>query len=259
MKYAHLTDHVLGIMCHDDFMAYERDPKNHGIDPDLRMELFFRALVLSSIPAFDEMVTECRRLFYRWILLSQNRDLFNQLCTIYGYTDQIGLNSRETMFIHVTMTLCTNLMRSFRNQFDDNLLTSRKAFFDKFPELERFYAYLKVVVHTTLLQMIKDEKIFPSDENEFIPDETNLESQYDDTARAALLRACIESTFSTLKEKQRVLLECRFFQNMKPQNIAGQYPDFWKTTHDVSSALHYLLKRLASVPCLQELGMKTFA
>jgi len=256
MKYAHLTDDVLGVMCREDFMAYESDPKRHRIDPDLRMELFFRAFVLSSRTAFDEMMVECRKLYYHWILNDQNHDIFNQLCNLCGYTNQMGLNSRETMFLHVSMTLCTNLMRTFRNQFHDNVLPAREAFCAKFSGLDKFYAYLKLVVHTTLLQMLKDEKTTHSAVDEWMADSTNIENQYEESERSASLRECIESTLSMLKEKQRVLLECRFFKNMRPQEIADLYPQFWKTTHDVSSALYYLLKKLSDVPCFQDIGLK---
>ncbi|MEO8609244.1 MAG: sigma-70 family RNA polymerase sigma factor [Chloroflexota bacterium] len=258
MKYAHLTDDVLGVMCREDFTAYERDSKHYRIDSDLRMELFFRALVVSSRPAFDEMMLECRRLFYRWILTDQNRDMFNHLCIVCGYTNQIGLNSRETMFLHVIMTFCINLMRTFRNQFHDHPLTPRTAFFEKFAGLDKLYAYLKLVVHTTLLQMIKDESNSPSTEDEFIADPANIENQYDQTERAVSLRECIQSAFSTLSKKQQLLLECRFFKNMKPQAIAEQHPEFWKTAHDVSSALNYILKKLSSFPCFQDLGIQPF-
>ncbi len=255
MKYAHLTDDVLGVMCREDFMAYESDPQHHRIDSDLRMELFFRAFVLPSSTAFEEMMVECRRLYYRWILNNQNRDMFNHLCILCGYTNQIGLNSRETMFLSVTMTFCNNLMRTFRNQFHDDSLTAREAFFAKFSGLDKFYAYMKMVVHTTLLQMIKDEKTSPFAEDEFIADETHIENQYEESERAVLLRECLESILVTLKEKQRVLLECRFFQDMKPQEIADRYPELWKTTHDVSSALYYLLKKMASFECIQQFGI----
>ena len=116
----------------------------------------------------------------------------------------------------------------------------RGSKFERFPTLERVLSYLKLCVHTTIAQYLRDQgPANPSLEQSPAPEHTpDMHSRVD----AAELWTYICSLLTD--ERDQTLARCTFVLGMKPRQIVERFPGVWLNEREVSVALYRIRKRL---------------
>jgi hypothetical protein len=117
-----------------------------------------------------------------------------------------------------------------------------------FPSVDRILSYLKSCVHTAIYQEYRKQRKnlgeLPIDEFEpFAPPSDQLH-EFEDlwTYLCVLIPDTVD----------QILMRCAFVEQLKPQVIAAEYPEYWESARDVSIALYRIRKILRADPALQK-------
>jgi hypothetical protein len=116
----------------------------------------------------------------------------------------------------------------------------RGAKFAHFPSLQQALAYLKLCVHTTIAQYLRDQRPAAAVSIETtgpLAETPDLGT----SAAAAELWAYICSLLPD--ERDRLLARCAFILDLKPRQIVELYPARWGDEREISVAL-YRIRRL---------------
>lgn len=112
--------------------------------------------------------------------------------------------------------------------------------FDRFPSLPAILSYLKLCVHTSVAQYLRDQhpaQTTSLDEVGEAAETLDLGTRAD----AAELWAYICRLLPDLRDQ--LLARCVFVQDLKPRQIVEKYPTFWRDEREVSVAL-YRIRRI---------------
>jgi hypothetical protein len=113
--------------------------------------------------------------------------------------------------------------------------------FEHFPSVARILAYLKVCVHTAIMQHVRRQRslqLLPLAAAVQAPAQPNFDMQL----RVEQLwgRVC----YLLPDEKDQGLARCAFVQALKPREIVAAYPDVWRDEREVTVALYRIRQRL---------------
>ncbi|MBZ0283661.1 MAG: hypothetical protein K8L97_23190 [Anaerolineae bacterium] len=186
-------------------------------DTEYCYELFRRALAEKDSEALDQIYLNYLPQMRRWV---SNHSRF----PISGEIDEY--------FAH----------HAFQ-QFFFALLGEK---FNNFPNLSSVLAYLKSCVHTTVTQYVRDNRIPP-----LLLDDMDIPVISD-------LNADIEAEWLwkhicnlLIDANDQLLAQCVFVLEMRPREVAKQYPRIWVDAHQVSVRLHQIRRTLAKDPRLR--------
>ncbi len=127
----------------------------------------------------------------------------------------------------------------------------RGSKFDRFPSLAAVLGYLKMCVHTSIAQYLRDEeraKTTPLDDAGEIAESPDLGQR----AEASELWAHIASRLPD--ERDRLLARCAFALGLKPREICVAFRTHWNTEREVSVALYRIRRTLRADPELAALA-----
>jgi hypothetical protein len=119
----------------------------------------------------------------------------------------------------------------------------RGAKFERFAELPQVLAYLKLCVHTAIIQYLRDQRpsaTTPLDDASEVAHTPDLGTRAD----AAELWAHIERLLPDARD--RLLARCVFILDLKPRQIVAAYPARWRDEREVSVDLFRLRRKLRS-------------
>jgi hypothetical protein len=194
--------------------AEETDKFNHRQvnDAQFCFELFRRALADSSSEAFTRIYQIYERQVLNWV---------------YSHSRFVQTGESADFFAGAAM-------RTF-------YFALRGSKFEKFPSLPQVLAYLKLCVHTAVVQYIRDQQPMSMAALEDVgeiahtPDlgmRTNAAELWDYICR--LLP----------DERDRTLARFAFMQDLKPRQIVSAYPTQWRDEREVSVALYRIRRTL---------------
>ncbi len=113
--------------------------------------------------------------------------------------------------------------------------------FDRFGSLGQVLTYLKMCVHTAILQHLRDQQgraTVPLDAAETLTTVPALE--LDPSTSEVWTHIC----HLLPDQREQLLARCAFFDDLKPRQISALYPAVCKTERDVSVALYRVRRRL---------------
>jgi len=121
--------------------------------------------------------------------------------------------------------------------------------FGHFASLPKVLQYLKLCVHTTILQYIRDQQPAAT-----MPYE--LAGEVAETPDLGM-RADAADTWSHINqvltdERDRLLARCVFLLDLKPRQIIAAYPGHWRNEREISVALYRVRRTLRNDPELQQ-------
>lgn len=122
--------------------------------------------------------------------------------------------------------------------------------FEQFALLSQLLAYLKMCVHTSIAQYVRDQEAVALVElDETIPADGAAATPPPDTGAgdlwAHILRLLPDET-------DRLLAQCVFVQALKPAQIRALYPERWASEREISVALQRIRRTLRRDAALQE-------
>jgi hypothetical protein len=123
--------------------------------------------------------------------------------------------------------------------------------FDRFPTLAAVLGYLKMCVHSSIAQYLRDEEraqTTPLDD----ADEPAQTPDLGEGAEAGELWAYICRLLPD--ERDRLLARCAFAQGLKPREIVAAYRTQWSSEREVSVALYRIRRILRADSQLAELA-----
>ena len=123
--------------------------------------------------------------------------------------------------------------------------------FNSFPSLPQALAYLKLCVHTSIAQYLRDQQPVPThplDETSPVPHPPDLDTR----VAAAELWRLIEQRLPDPRD--RLLARCAFVEDLKPRQIVKVYPSHWKDEREVSVELYRIRRLLRNDPELRRLA-----
>ncbi len=189
-------------------------------DPQFCFELMRRALLLGLPEAFTRVYRIYERQVIRWV---------------YSHSrfDQTG---------------------EAADYFADSALTNfyfalRGPRFEQFSSLPQVLTYLKLCVHTAVMQYLRDQKQADS-----IPLEDIHEPSYTPDPEANIQADELWKRICQVLPDgaDQLLARLAFVQQMKPAQIVTSYPADWDNEREVSVALQRIRRRLRKDPILRE-------
>jgi hypothetical protein len=207
--------------CAEETQKFHRDQLS---DPAYCFELFRRALAEGVQEAVRRVYDIYERQLYRWV------------------QDTRGFERTHESPEYFVL-----------NAFSRFYFALRGPKFAGFSELPKVLAYMKVCVYTTIAQYLRDEAGHTVVKS--IEDEDVRQVSIDPDPTADLMQGEIWARICELlpDERDQLLARCRFILEMKPNQIVVQYPQFWRTEREVSTALYRIRQRLRGDPGLRNL------
>jgi hypothetical protein len=208
---AHIPLDDLTQRCVEETEKFNRRQPN---DPQFCFELLRRALAEGISEAFTHVYRVYERQALRWVYSHSRFEQTGESADFFA-----------------------------RSALSNFYFALRGAKFERFAELPQVLAYLKLCVHTAIIQYLRDQQpsiIIPLDdvgEAAYTPD---LATRAD----AAELWAHIERLVSD--ERDRLLARCIFILDLKPRQIVAAYPAHWRDEREVSVNLFRLRRKLRS-------------
>ena len=122
--------------------------------------------------------------------------------------------------------------------------------FAGFASLSRVLQYLKVCVHTAIVQHVRDQQPAPS-----VPIEIAAEPAEtpDMDARAVAAEIWRRVELALPDEQDRLLARCVFVEDLKPRQIIAFYPGRWRDEREISVDLYRIRRTLRKDPELRGL------
>ncbi|NDJ77121.1 MAG: sigma-70 family RNA polymerase sigma factor [Chloroflexi bacterium] len=120
-----------------------------------------------------------------------------------------------------------------------------------FETLSRVLSYLKACVHSAIMQHLRTHPIVTQP----LPETGGpvaVNQQLDKHLTADELWSLVRSIVTDPDDQ--LLVHCRFVLDMKPAEIAEQYPSRWSTAREVSVALQRIRRWLRKDPMLRQLA-----
>jgi hypothetical protein len=197
--------------CVEETEKFSRRQPN---DPQFCFELLRRALAEGISEAFTHVYQVYERQVLRWVYSHSRFEQTGESADFFA-----------------------------RSALSNFYFALRGAKFERFAELPQVLTYLKLCVHTAIIQYLRDQQpsiIIPLDdvgEAAYTPD---LATRAD----AAELWAHIERLVSD--ERDRLLARCIFILDLKPRQIVAAYPAYWRDEREVSVNLFRLRRKLRS-------------
>lgn len=110
----------------------------------------------------------------------------------------------------------------------------RGAKFERFPSLAHVLSYLKMCVHTSIMQYLRDQQPHESVSIEHVPEQSinpGLDANIDAAEVWQQMCALLPDA------RDRLLARCTFVLDLKPRQIVNAYPTHWRDEREVSVAL----------------------
>lgn len=130
----------------------------------------------------------------------------------------------------------------------------RGARFAGFSSLAQTLAYLKLCVHTAIIQYLRDQRppagfpaIVPLDETPGAAQTPDLGAGLDAAAAWARVTRVLHD------ERDRLLAHCLFVDGLRPRQIVAAYPGSWRDEREVSVEAYRIRRLLRRDPQLREL------
>lgn len=188
-------------------------------DPQYCYEMFRRALAEKDSEALDEIYRNYLPQIRRWVSSHPQFPLS-------GETDEFFAHDAFQKFFFA--------------------LLGEK--FNNFPTLSSVLGYLKSCVYTAVTQYVRDNRNPPVVMDEIdIPVITDLSADIEAEWLWKHLCSLLPDT------NDQLLARCAFVLEMRPREIAKQYPAIWADAHQVSVRLHQIRRLLSKDPRLREL------
>lgn len=216
---AELPIDVLAQRCAEETEKYRRQLPS---DPQYCFELLRRALADDLPDAFTLIYHVYERQVLAWV---------------YGHTHFAETGESAEYF-------AGGAMRAF-------YFSVRGAKFAGFSSLPALLAYLKLCVHTSVMQYLRDQRRLPSTS---IDDVIGLSEtpDLDEPLQAEDLWAQICQLLPDPHEQ--LLARCSFIQGLKPREISAAYPAIWSSAREVSVALYRLRSILRNSPQIRRIA-----
>jgi len=201
--------------------AKETEKFNHrqSNDPQFCFELLRRALAEGVSEAF----THAYRIYERQVLI-----------WVYSHSAFVQTGESADFFARSALSTFYFALRGPK--------------FDRFPSLSQVLAYLKLCVHTAIMQYLRDQQ----------PEKTTLLDDLGDIADTPDLgnRADAAELWEHIcrllpDERDRLLARCVFLQDLKPRQIVGAFRAKWSSEREVSVALYRIRRTPRNDPTLQ--------
>lgn len=216
---AELPMDILAQRCAEETEKYRRQQVS---DPQYCFELFRRALADENPDAFTQIYLVYERQVLAWV---------------YGHTHFIETSESAEYF-------AGGAMRSF-------YFSVRGAKFAGFSSLPALLAYLKLCVHTSIMQYLRDQRRLPStsiDEVLGLAETPDL----DEPLHADELWAHI--CWLLPESHDQLLARCSFIYGFKPREIHAAYPTIWAGAREVSVALYRIRSVLRNSPQIRRIA-----
>jgi DNA-directed RNA polymerase specialized sigma24 family protein len=128
--------------------------------------------------------------------------------------------------------------------------------FGQFRDLRALMAYLKMCVHTAILDVARKagpprRELPPELEESEIPDGHSLEGEVVEQDARGRLWELVEAR---LNERERIVIRCLFVLDLKPAAIQQRYPDHFPQIREIYRLRQNALERLARDPDLNILS-----
>lgn len=121
--------------------------------------------------------------------------------------------------------------------------------FSHFSTLAAILEYLKVCVHTSIVQYLRDISI---DTDPLPPDHTPDDAPSPTSGLVA--REVWERMYKLLpNERDRLLARCKFVEDLRPREMILAYPAIWNSEREITVALYRIRRILRADMQLQEL------
>jgi hypothetical protein len=208
MTVASMSIEILAQRCAEETEKFGRRQSN---DAQYCFELLRRALAEEVPEAFTRVYQVYERQVIGWV---------------YGHSRFAQTGESADFFAGAAM-------RTF-------YFALRGSKFERFPSLPQVLAYLKLCVHTSIAQYLRDQQpstALPLDEASDVAHTPDLGMRSD----AAELWQHICRLLPD--ERDRLLARCVFVEDLKPRQIVVAHPTQWKDEREVSVAL-YRMRRL---------------
>jgi hypothetical protein len=201
--------------------AHETDQFNHrqASDPRFCFELLRRALAEGSPDAFTLVYQTYERQVTNWV---------------YSHPkfEQTG-ESAEFFAAHA--------LRSF-------YFALRGPKFERFPSLPQILSYLKLCVHTAVVQYLRDQQ--PQITTPLL--DTHTLAYHPDLDTHAVAAELWQHICSLLPdERDRMLARLVFVQGLRPREIVAALPTYWRDEREISVTLYRIRRTLRNDAELQ--------
>ena len=210
MSFARLPTDVLAVRCKEDtnrFYLGQKSTSQHCF------ELLRRALADGLTDAFTWIYRIYEPQVIRWV---------------YSHSQFIHTSEDADYFANSALSNFYFALRGGK--------------FHEFDMLAQVMAYLKMCVHSAIMQHLRKQ---PPDTAE-LEDET-MPGNIGQPSMSVAVSDLWARICHLLPEKQdRLLAHCAFVLVLKPAQITQMYPDHWATARDVSVALQRIRRRLRS-------------
>lgn len=117
--------------------------------------------------------------------------------------------------------------------------------FGQFPSLPKVLAYLKLCVHTAIMQYMRDQGQAPT-----VQSDTVVEIPHTPDLNNRVEAAALWSHICRLlpNPHDQLLARCAFLLDLKPRQIVAAYPAHWGSEREVSVALYRIRRLLRNDP-----------
>lgn len=123
--------------------------------------------------------------------------------------------------------------------------------FAQFASLQKVLAYLKMCVHTAIMQYLRDQRqalTVQIDTVVEVAEAPNLNNRVEAAALWSHICRLLPGP------QDRLLARCAFLLDLKPRQIVAIYPDRWASEREVSVALYRIRRLLRNDPDLRDWG-----
>lgn len=156
---------------------------------------------------------------------------------VYGYSRFVQTDESAEFFVGAAL-------RTF-------YVALRGEKFARFSSLPQILTYLKMCVHTSIAQYIRDQQTTVS-----VPlDEIGEVAQTPDLGTRAEASALWTYIATLLPDpRDQLLARCAFIQDLMPRQILAAYPTHWSSEREISVALYRIRRVLRADPQLRIYG-----
>ncbi len=182
----------------------------------------------------------------RRALAEQSDEAFTYIYQVYerSVTNWVYNHSRFALTGESADFFTSAAFRAFHNALQGTK-------FERFPNLAAILSYLKMCVHTSIAQYLRDEErtmTAPIDEVGEIAETSDLGQGVEAAELWARICALLPD------ERDRLLARCAFAQGLKPREITAAFRTHWSSEREVSVALYRIRKLLRANPELAALA-----